>query len=84
MKPKECVYVGEPVPDLMKPQYSKFLLHLQKSILYSLEKRNLLTHVQKECCIAEIEKVVHEGAQQAPGLGSVLRSATVAGCTHSV
>ena len=56
MKPKEYVYVGEPVPDLMEPQYSEFLLHLQKSILYSLEKQNLLTHVQEERCIAEIEK----------------------------
>lgn len=56
MKSKEYVYVGEPVPDLMEPQYSEFLLHLQKSILYSLEKRNLLTHVQKEHCVAEIEK----------------------------
>ena len=56
MKPKEYVYVGEPVPDLMEPQYSEFLLHLQKSILYSLEKRNLLTHAQKERCIVEIEK----------------------------
>lgn len=56
MKPKEYVYVGEPVPDLMEPQYSEFLLHLQKSILYFLEKRNLLTHAQKEHCVAEIEK----------------------------
>lgn len=56
MKPKEYLYVGEPVPDLMEPQYSEFLLHLQKSILYSLEKRNLLTHAQKEHCVAEIEK----------------------------
>ena len=56
MKPKEYVYVGEPVPDLMEQQYSEFLLHLQKSILYSLEKRNLLTHAQKERCITEIEK----------------------------
>ena len=56
MKPKEYVYVGEAVPDLMEQQYSEFLLHLQKSILYSLEKRNLLTHAQKERCIAEIEK----------------------------
>lgn len=56
MKPKEYIYAGEPIPDLMEPQYSEFLFHLQKSILYSLEKRNLLTHAQKERCIAEIEK----------------------------
>lgn len=56
MKPKEYIYVGEPIPDLMEPQYSEFLLHLQKSILYSLEKRNFLTHAQKEHCVAEIEK----------------------------
>ena len=56
MKPKEYIYVGETVPDLMEQQYLEFLLHLQKSILYSLEKRKLLTHVQMERCMAEIEK----------------------------
>lgn len=56
MKPKEYVYVGEPVPDLMEPQYSEFLLHLQKSILYSLKKRNLLTHTQMKRCMVEIEQ----------------------------
>ena len=48
--------MGEPVPDLMEPKYSEFLIHLQKSILYSLEKRNLLTHSQTKRCVMEIEK----------------------------
>ncbi len=56
LKPKEYSYVEEPAPNLMEPQYSDFLLYLQKSILYSLEKRNLLTCSQTKRCITEIEK----------------------------
>lgn len=56
MKPKAYVYAGEPVPDLDGPEYREFLLHLKKSILYSLEKGDLLTHSQTERCIKEIEK----------------------------
>ena len=57
MKPKEYVYVGEPIPDLMEPKYSEFLLHLEKSVLYSLEKRKFLNHAQLERCMTEIEKL---------------------------
>ena len=56
MKPRKYVYIGERVPDLNAPEYMEFLLHLQESVLYALEKRNLLTHSQAEQCMAEIEK----------------------------
>ena len=57
MKSRKYVYIGEPVPDLNEPEYTEFLLHLQKSVLYALEKRNLLTHFQAERCVTEIEKL---------------------------
>ena len=57
MKPKVYEYVGGPVPDLNEPEYTEFLLHLQKSVLYALEKRNLLTHSQADRCVTEIEKL---------------------------
>lgn len=56
MKPKEYVYEGEPVPDLKEAKYAEFLVQLEKSILFSLEKRNLLNHSQVERCVMEIEK----------------------------
>lgn len=57
MKQKAYVYVGEPISDLDGPEYREFLLHLEKCILYSLEKRDILTHSQTERCIKEIKKV---------------------------
>lgn len=56
MKPKQYVYAGEPVPDLNEAKYTQFRLHLEESILFSLEKRNLLTHAQFERCVTEIKK----------------------------
>lgn len=56
MKCREFIYVGEPVPKITKQEYTAFYLHLQKSILASLEKRELLTHLQYSRCIEEMEK----------------------------
>lgn len=56
MKSRKYVYVGETVPDLNQPEYREFLRHLQKSVVYALEERNLLTHSQAEQCVKEIEK----------------------------
>lgn len=56
MKQKEFVYVGKPVPELNEQEYAAFLLNFQKSILLFLEKRELLTHSQRERCMAELEK----------------------------
>ncbi|MEY8516980.1 hypothetical protein AALC25_08635 [Lachnospiraceae bacterium 29-84] len=56
MKHREFTYVGEPVPDLDEQEYAAFLMNYQKSILLSLEKRNLLTASQRERCLLELEK----------------------------
>ena len=50
------MYAGETVPDLNGTEYAEFQLHLKKAILFSLEKRNLLTHFQAEECVTETEK----------------------------
>ena len=56
MKCREFIYVGEPAPQITEQAYTAFYLHFQKSILASLEKRELLTHSQYSRCIEEIEK----------------------------
>ena len=56
MKCREFIYVGEPAPQITEQECTAFYLHLQKSILASLEKRELLTHSQYSRCIEEIEK----------------------------
>ena len=56
MKHREFVYVGEPVPELNEKEHTAFLMNFQRSILLSLEKRNLLTASQRERCLLELEK----------------------------
>lgn len=56
MKHREFVYVGEPIPELNEREHAAFLINIQRSILLSLEKRNLLTASQRERCLLEIEK----------------------------
>ncbi|MCI8402705.1 MAG: hypothetical protein HFI38_11575 [Lachnospiraceae bacterium] len=56
MKCREFIYVGEPSPQITEQEHAAFYLHFQKSILASLEKRNLLTHLQYSRCIEEMEK----------------------------
>lgn len=56
MKHREFVYVGEPVPELNEQEHAAFLVNIQKSILLSLEKRNILTTSQRERCLLELEK----------------------------
>ena len=56
MKHREFIYVGEPVPELNEQEHAAFLMNFQKSILLSLEKRNLLTTSQRERCLLELEK----------------------------
>lgn len=56
MKCREFIYIGDPAPQIIEQEYAAFYLHLQKSILASLEKRELLTHSQYSRCIKEIEK----------------------------
>ena len=56
MKHREFVYVGDPVPELNEQEHAAFLLNIQRSILLSLEQRNLLTPHQRERCITELEQ----------------------------
>lgn len=56
LKHREFKYVGEPVPELNEQEHAAFLMNFQRSILLSLEKRNLLTASQRERCLLELEK----------------------------
>jgi hypothetical protein len=56
MKPRDFIYVGEPIPKIEMPEHTDFIIHLQKSMLLSLVKRELLTSAQMECVMTEIEK----------------------------
>jgi len=56
LKHREFRYVGEPVPDLNEREHAAFFMNFQRSILLSLEKRNLLTASQRELCLLELEK----------------------------
>lgn len=56
MKHREFRYVGEPVLELNEQEHAAFFMNFQRSILLSLEKRNLLTASQRECCLLELEK----------------------------
>ncbi len=56
MKHREFIYVGEPIPELNERKHAAFLVNIQKAILLSLEKQNLLTVSQRERCLLELEK----------------------------
>lgn len=56
MKHREFIYTGEPIKELNKQEHAAFLMHLQKSVLFSLEKRNLLTTSQRERCFLALQK----------------------------
>lgn len=56
MKHREFIYVGGSVPELNEQEHAAFLMNFQRSILLSLEKRNLLATSQRERCLLEIEK----------------------------
>lgn len=56
MKCRDFMYVGEAVEQITEREHAAFLLQLQKSILASLEKRELLNHAQYQRCVWEIEK----------------------------
>lgn len=56
MKRHEFIYDGEPVLKMTEQEYMVFYLQFEKSIMVSLKKRELLTDLQYERCIEEIEK----------------------------
>ncbi len=55
-KAREFVYAGGPVPEINEQEHAAFLMNMQRAILISLEKRELLTASQRERCIAALEK----------------------------
>ncbi len=56
MKHRDFIYAGEPVPELNEQEHAAFLMNFQRSILLSLEKRNLLTASQQERSLLALEK----------------------------
>lgn len=57
MKLKPYVYVGDPIPNYYAEEYVNFRLHLEKSVILSLEKRELLDRSQAQKAIKELEKL---------------------------
>ena len=57
---EEYVYAGDEVPKISEEEHAEFLLNVQRAILYSLEKKNLLTRTQRDRCLAELEKRAHD------------------------
>lgn len=53
---REFVSVGEPVLELNEQEHAAFFRNLQRSIVFSLEQRKLLTPAQRERCLVELEK----------------------------
>ena len=56
LKHRDFIYAGEPVPELNEQEHAAFLMNFQRSILLSLEKRNLLTASQQERSLLALEK----------------------------
>lgn len=56
MTKREFVYSGEVPEKISEQNYAAFILHYQKSVLASLLKRNLLSQVQFNRCVEELEK----------------------------
>lgn len=71
---REFAYVGEPVPELKGQEGEAFLMNIQMSILLSLEKRDLLTALQRERCLQELEKMSGSNAETCSALTKPYRS----------
>ena len=65
MKHKEYVYIGGPIPELHFQEPAQFLIHLEKAILYSLEKRSLINRSQRDRCFIGIDNLHAKGEHQA-------------------
>lgn len=55
-KHREFIYIGESVPELNEMEHGDFLLLVQQSVLFSLEKRGLLNQVQRENALQLLEE----------------------------
>ena len=47
--------ISDPIPKLDEKQHAAFLNHVEKALLYVLEKKTLLTQSQWERCMEELE-----------------------------
>lgn len=56
MKCHEFIYDGEPALKMTEQEYTAFYLQFEKSIMVSLKKRGLLTDLQYERCMEELER----------------------------
>ena len=56
MNSRKFVCVGEAIPKIETTENADFIIHLQKSMLLSLVKRELLTLAQMERVMEEIER----------------------------
>ena len=55
MKQREFVYMGDPLPVIDERENAAFFLNFKKSIIISLEQRQLLTPSQREQCFIALE-----------------------------
>jgi len=55
LKHREFEYVGDVIPKIDKERHADFIFNYQRSILQALVKRGLLTLLQCEKCIEELE-----------------------------
>lgn len=56
MKHRDFVFVGETIPKIDMTEHADFVFHLQKAMLLSLVKRELLSVSQMEQVIERIGK----------------------------
>lgn len=61
MEHREFVYSGEPVPELNGQEYAEFLINIQRAVILSLEKRELLSASQREYCLLKLGKGNYNG-----------------------
>ena len=50
-KQREYVYVGEAIPPLTEAANADFLLLMREAVIFSLEKRQVLTQAQRKRCV---------------------------------
>ena len=55
MKKRKYTYTGNSVPELTWQEHEEFFFLIQRAVLFSLEKRSLITSWQRERCLAELE-----------------------------
>ena len=53
---REFFYTGNDFSKINFREKSEFLYNIQKALILSLEKRKLLTAIQRKQCITELEK----------------------------